>query len=141
MPNISTSRVELEGIRDAADALGVEPPADALRRIKAVHRFLVDELLPHEMAEDSELYPVLNRVLGGHDATETMSRTHAEISHLVRRLGRLLDEMPAEGPDDDDILELRRVLYGLHAILKLHFAQEEQGYFSLIDDPPQPSSA
>ncbi len=134
-------RVELEGIRDAADALGVEAPADALRRVQVVHLFLVDELLPHEMAEDSELYPVLNRVLGGHDATGTMSRTHAEISHLVRRLGRLLDEVPSEGPDDDDILELRRVLYGLHAILKLHFAQEEQGYFSLIDDPPKPAGA
>jgi hypothetical protein len=131
-------RAELEGIRDAADALGTESPTVALRRVRGVHLFLIDDLLPHEMAEDAELYPVLDRVLGGHDATGTMSRTHAEIAHLVRRLGRLLDEMPSDGPDEDDIVELRRVLYGLHAILRLHFAQEDEGYFSLIDDPPTP---
>ena len=131
-------RAELEGIRDAADALGTESPTAALHRVRGVHLFLVDDLLPHEMAEDAELYPVLDRVLGGHDATGTMSRTHAEIAHLVRRLGRLLDEMPSDGPDEDDIVELRRVLYGLHAILRLHFAQEDEGYFSLIDDPPKP---
>jgi hypothetical protein len=29
---------------------------------------------------------------------------------------------------------LRRLLYGLHAILQLHFAQEDEGYLSLADD-------
>jgi hypothetical protein len=29
---------------------------------------------------------------------------------------------------------LRRLLYGLHAILRLHTAQEEEGYLSLADD-------
>jgi hypothetical protein len=57
---------------------------------------------------------------------------HAEISHLIHRLGRLLDHIPAEGPDSHDIQELRRVLYGLHATLRLYFAQESEGYFSLV---------
>ena len=35
---------------------------------------------------------------------------------------------PAEGPTSDDLVDLRRVLYGLHAILRLHFAQEEEAY-------------
>ena len=26
------------------------------------------------------------------------------------------------------------MLYGLDAVLRLHFAQEDEGYFSLIDD-------
>ena len=38
------------------------------------------------------------------------------------------------------MLELRRLLYGLHAILRLHFAQEEEeGYFSLLDEPNAPA--
>ena len=63
-----------------------------------------------------------------------MSRAHVEIAHLIRRLGRVLDDIDPDGPDDDDIIELRRLLYGLHAILQLHFAQEDEGYLSLADD-------
>jgi hypothetical protein len=36
--------------------------------------------------------------------------------------------------DADEIVELRRLLYGLHAILRLHNAQEEEGVFSLLPD-------
>jgi len=36
--------------------------------------------------------------------------------------------------DEEDLVELRRLLYGLHAILRLHFAQEDEGYLSLADD-------
>ena len=41
------------------------------------------------------------------------------------------------GPaEPEDIVELRRMLYGLHAILVLHNAQEEEGVFSLLPDEP-----
>jgi hypothetical protein len=42
--------------------------------------------------------------------------------------------------EPEDIVELRRLLYGLYAILRLHNAQEEEGAFSLVpgsaDQPP-----
>jgi hypothetical protein len=60
-----------------------------------------------------------------------MSRAHVEIAHQVRRLGRLLDAIGPEGPDEADVIELRRLLYGLHAVLRLHTAQEEEDYLSL----------
>ena len=63
-----------------------------------------------------------------------MSRAHAEIAHYIRRLGHIIDATEPDGPDADDILEIRRLLYGLHAILQLHFAQEDEGYLSLVDD-------
>jgi heavy metal translocating P-type ATPase len=127
-------RPDLDRILAAADGLGGPGPAGALPAVRAVHRFLVDDLLPHEEAEERQLYPVLDRVLGGEDPTGTMIRAHAEIAHLVGRLGRLLDELAPAGPDADDVTELRRTLYGLHAILTLHFAQEDEGYLSLTDD-------
>jgi len=71
-----------------------------------------------------------------------MSRAHAEIAHLIRRLGRVLDDIGPDGLDNDDVVELRHLLYGLHAILQLHFAQEDEGYFSLADDEtPAPITA
>jgi heavy metal translocating P-type ATPase len=126
-------QAELERLRDAADALRSEQPAIALAQVRTVNRFLVEELLPHEEAEDSELYPVLARVLGGHDSMGTMSRAHAEIGRLVRRLGRLLEALTDDDLQEEDVRELQGVLYGLYAVLRLHFAQENEGYFSLLD--------
>ncbi len=128
-------RPDVDRLRRAADQIGVAPPAEALRDVREVHRFLVEEIEPHEQSEDAILYPVFARVIGGTDPTGTMSRAHVEISHLIRRLGGLLDDIDPATPDDEDLLELRRTLYGLHAILRLHFAQEDEGYLSLIDEP------
>jgi soluble P-type ATPase len=124
-------REDLESLRQAADALGTEPPATAIARIRVVHETLVEDVLPHEQAEDESLYPVLARVLGGTDPLAPMSRAHAEIAHLVRRLGSLLDEIDESDPDETDLAELRRILYGLHAILRLHTLQEDESYLSL----------
>ena len=65
----------------------------------------------------------------------TMSTAHVEITHQIRRLGQLIDEIGPNGLDEVDITELRSLLYGLHAILKLHTAQEDENYLSLADDP------
>lgn len=40
--------------------------------------------------------------------------------------------------DDVDVTEVRSLLYGLHAILKLHTAQEDENYLSLADDKNEP---
>jgi hypothetical protein len=58
----------------------------------------------------------------------SMARAHIEISHLARVYQQLLDDLPLQGPSAEDLMDLRRVLYGLHAILRLHFAQEEEAY-------------
>ena len=127
-------RPDVDAVRTAADLIGRVPSAQELAAVHDVHRLLVEEIVPHEQAEGEQLYPMLARVLGGAERTTTMSRAHAEIAHLVRRLGRLLDDIDAAGVDEEDLVELRRLLYGLHAILRLHFAQEDEGYLSLADD-------
>jgi hypothetical protein len=66
--------------------------------------------------------------MGGEDPMSSMARAHIEISHLTRVYEQLLAELPPSGPASDDLVDLRRVLYGLHAILRLHFAQEEEAY-------------
>ena len=71
-------------------------------------------------------------------ATETMSRAHVEIEHQIRRLGQLLDDIGPDQPDQVDLIDLRGLLYGLHAILRLHTAQEDESYLSLADESAQP---
>jgi hypothetical protein len=61
----------------------------------------------------------------------TMSRTHREIFHLVDTFQRQIADLPSDGPEPVDFRDFRRTLYGLHAILRLHFDQEEELYLSL----------
>jgi hypothetical protein len=92
--------------------------------------------MPHEELEDRSVFPMLAKAMGSDDATASLHRTHREIFHLVRLYARLVEELPADGPAPDDLPDLRRVLYGLHAILRLHMAQEEEFYLGLGDEHP-----
>ena len=132
-------RAEIEDLHAAADALGTLPPDQAMARVRQAHAVLVTTIGPHEEAEQRELYPALNRLLGGSDATATMSRAHAEIGHQIRRLGQLVDDIGDGPPDQVDLADLRALLYGLHAILRLHTAQEDESYLSLAEEEPVPT--
>ena len=123
-------RSDTEKLRTAARALG-EP--GAMDQVRHVHELLTREVWPHENAEESSLYPALDRVLGGTDPTAPMSRAHAEIAVQIARLGRLIDDIGDRDPDEADIADLRDILYGLHAILRLHTVQEDETYLSLGD--------
>jgi flagellar biosynthesis regulator FlaF len=124
---------DIEQLRTAADALGVVPRRDAMASVERAYRQLVNEIGPHENAEQRQLYPAMDRLLGSSHATAAMSRTHAEIAHQTRRLGQLIDDIGTSRPDNADIAELRALLYGLHAILSLHTTQEDESYLSLAD--------
>jgi soluble P-type ATPase len=126
--DLTTAR---SAVRRAADALSAGLCPEAERRIREAHVILLDELLPHERAEERELYPAVAPLVGGRDGVAPMSRSHAEIELLVARLGRHLDG--AESLSADQVDDLRATLYGLDAVLTLHFAQEEQDYFALAD--------
>ena len=120
----------VEQIRGVADALSTRNsdlvPAHAL--LDRLER----ELIPHERADEELLVPLVARALGGSDATASLSRTHAEIEHQVSRLRRLLRDVDNDTVQPEDVVELRRLLYGLYAVLRLHNAQEEEGAFSLV---------
>ena len=124
-------RAAIGELRSTADCLGAVGPSEAMRRARQVYRTLVEEVGPHEAAEQQVLYPVLERLLGGEDPTGPMTRGHVEIAHQIRRLGQLLDEIGPHDPDEEEISEMRGLLYGLQAVLRLHTTQEEESYLSL----------
>lgn len=120
----------LDDIRAVADRLDALDGPAARAALEDVRRFLEDELLPHEFGEEVDFYPVMAEHLGGDDPLGPMIRAHAEIAHFTRVLGQLLEDIAPSGPAAEDLPEFRRILYGLHAILRLHFAQEEEAYLS-----------
>lgn len=107
-------------------------PAEARAQLERARDVLEKELLPHEREEQKMAYPLIARMLRGEDPTGPLIQTHHEIHRLARLFGRLVAQLPAEGPQLEDLRDLRRVLYGLHAILSLHFGQEEELY-SLLE--------
>jgi heavy metal translocating P-type ATPase len=129
-------RADIEQMRIAADALTTDPRAApaAMAQVRRAYALLTAEIWPHENAEETDLYPAVNRLLGGTDPTAAMSRAHAEIAYQIARLGRLISEVGDRTPDETDVTDLRATLYGLHAILRLHTAQEDEAYLSLGDD-------
>ena len=122
---------KLDSLRDTADLLDTLAPEEAIRDLEETRRLLVDVILPHEAEDEKEIYPQVSAVLPGDDPMSLMSRTHREIFHLVDVYQRQLADLPETGPEPADVLDLRRTLYSLHAILRLHFDQEEELYFSL----------
>ncbi len=61
-----------------------------------------------------------------------LSRSHAEIEMYAAQLRRMLE---GEVSREDHVAELRRCLYGLYGVLRLHNAQEEEGLFALVTHP------
>ncbi|MGW3472029.1 heavy metal translocating P-type ATPase [Saccharopolyspora sp. NPDC000995] len=128
-------RETLHLIRDTADLVSQAPGSTkALVALRQTRAFLDQQLVPHERAEETHLYPAIASALGGSEATATMSRMHAEIDRLSRRIGAHLKLAESHGRiGDDQIEDLLATLYGLHAVLRLHFTQEEENYFALAD--------
>jgi heavy metal translocating P-type ATPase len=116
---------ELAAVAARLEALA---PLDARAELERVRDMLEKELLPHEREEQRTAYPLLGKLLKDEDPTGPLIQTHHEIHRLTRLFGRLIAQLPPEGPRPEDMRDLRRALYGLHAILTLHFAQEEELY-------------
>jgi heavy metal translocating P-type ATPase len=134
-------------LRDVADRVAARTDTATLESLTDVHTVLVEKLLPHELAEETQLYPALAHPLGGAEATATMSRAHAEIQRLSDRIGtHVVLARANDGIQRDQVDDLLACLYGLHALLRLHFLQEEENYFTLTDDdstqtkPTRPST-
>lgn len=121
-------------LRDAAGRVVAHDPM-ALPAVARAQQFLTDQILPHEQAEETQLYPALAHPLGSGEVTATMSRTHAEIQRLSDRIGTHLALTQTTGTiQPDQVDDLLACLYGLYTLLRLHFVQEEENYFALAAD-------
>jgi hypothetical protein len=122
-------------LRSVADELGLVPPATAHAHLLEVQRFLNEDLLPHEHAEERDLYPAVAPYVGGEETVVAARRQHAEVAHLARVLGGMIDDLDPAGPAEEVLPGLRRVLYGLHAVLILHRAEEEERLSRVVEEP------
>jgi heavy metal translocating P-type ATPase len=120
---------ELAELAGSLESLSAEEARVALQRVREL---LDTRLLPHEQREQSDAYPALRALMPSEDPTTPLIQTHHEIRRRARLFSRLLERLPERGPGREDLPDLRRALYGLHAVLTLHFAQEDELYASVL---------
>ncbi len=129
----------IESLRTTADLVGSLSADDLAVRVEEAYEFLRGHLVPHAAAEEAALYPAVDEAMANPGATATMARDHLEVLRLIDQLGQLRSATALSRPDRET--NLRRVLYGLYAILELHFAKEEEIYLPLLEATLDPASA
>ena len=103
-----------------------EPERGVLR--DRVVTFLRGTLVPHAKAEEEMLYPAWAQLVGFADAAVPMIHDHEAI---VARIERLEATAPA------DVHALQELLYGLHALILVHFGKEEDLQLPAFDAAPE----
>jgi len=131
----------IESLKLAGMAVHGTLSQTSLDLIDEAYAFLVTHLLPHAHAEEAALYPVVQKVMGTPYGTATMSRDHVEVEALTQELALLRGQISATEIGVKQANELKRVLYGLYTLVKVHFAKEEEVYLPLLDANLTPQDA
>ena len=119
----------IENILRVADSISDMPLEQVQDGVEEVYEFLAYHLLPHAQAEEAALYPAVQQALGSPHATRTMSHDHIEVSRYIEELASLRREISPRL-----FKPLRRVLYGVYALVKVHFAKEEEVYLPILEE-------
>jgi iron-sulfur cluster repair protein YtfE (RIC family) len=130
----------VQALRELAAGVGAWTAATPGRLADSV-AFLREHLVPHARAEESALYPAVEAAMGSPRATATMAADHVEIVRRIDTLDALVTSVGADPPDPAQAEELKAQLYGLHAILVLHFSKEEETLLPELDAHMTPEQA
>ena len=128
-------RHEHEELREHIEHLGLaarEMPRLSEEEREAVRArilgFLRGTLLPHAKAEEEVLYPEWAQLVGFAGAAAPMIHDHEAIVARVERL---------EAADVADVHALQETLYGLYALISVHFRKEEDLQLPAFDAAPE----
>lgn len=94
--------------------------------------FIVGRLVPHMEAIETTLYGRLEQLMEKRHSMDPMRREHERLRGLSASLCRY-GELVADGQlSEADGIGLRRVLYRLFSVMKVHLAEEEL-YLGVLD--------
>jgi hypothetical protein len=117
----------VDALASLAEELEISSLDELRRRVASEHAFITGQLIPHIDRAEEKLYPELERLMQNRHSMTPMRREHGELRRLVEEFGELIEhELTFESR-----LRLRRVLYRMHAILKVHLG-EEQAYLNVL---------
>ena len=106
----------IEHIGRAAREVARLDPGERALLVERIVEFLRGTLVPHAKAEEEVLYPEWAKLVGFADAAVPMVHDHEAIVERIKRL---------EQAQVDDVDTLQELLYGLYALIGVHFRKEE----------------
>ncbi len=87
-------------------------------------RFITGQLVPHIEAVEAALYPELQEQLKHLHSLAPMRREHRDLTKLLALLCRYREDLEAGRLTPAKRVALRRTLYRLYTVFKVHLAQE-----------------
>ena len=122
----------VDRLPELAEMIGHVTPAVFSATFQEECSFIVGRLVPHMEAIETSLYGRLEEVMDKRHSMAPMRQEHERLRALFASLCEysvlVADEQLTEG----DQVGLRRVLYRLYAMLKVHLAEEEL-YLGVLD--------
>jgi hypothetical protein len=131
-------------VLDAANAVGEVSARTLRRRVSRAYNVLTASVVPHVLADD------VLEVRASDDlvVTNAITREHLEIGRLLDDLDALRMGLAEPPLTRNQVRAFRRVLYGLHALLRAHLGDEgtcacrlEPGFGSTSPVQLQPPTA
>jgi hypothetical protein len=123
----------LESIREVADSVGRVSDKSLLARTGEIYEFLAHRLMPHAVAEGKLMFPVVRGFTGSPEIALGMNQCHVQLGRFTDDLESVRGLIRKRGLDTGLESELRRVLYGIHALLTAHFAQAEDVFTTALE--------
>lgn len=118
---------QLDLIPGLADALSLRPvPEGFAPRFLELGAFISETLRPHMQAIERRVYPELDRLMQSRHSMAQMRREHRDLEDLCASLETYRAAILDGSLDAARAGGLRRVLYRLYALLKVHLAEEEE---------------
>ncbi len=122
----------IDQIPALADSLLTARTDEAKAGLIEMVAFLTGTLIPHVDAAERTMYPELERMFQNRHSMAPMRREHTEIRKLVTDLAGLTRQLAEAQVTIGRTLGIRRVMFQLFALLKVHLA-EEDAYLRIVD--------
>ena len=125
MPHVEQLRVLAEMIGDV-DCSAIHD------LFEAEYAVVTGQLLPQMELFETTLYGRLEQLMGGRHSMAPMREEHRAMRALIEELGRYRRHVEGCRLTGVEALALRRALYRLYALLKVHIAEEDL-YLGVLD--------
>jgi len=122
----------VDRLPELAQMIGHASPEAFSQSFQAECSFIIGRLVPHMEAIETTLYGRLEQLMDGRHSMAPMRREHEELRGLFASLCQYSELVADERMSEADEIGLRRVLYRLFAMLKVHLAEEEL-YLGVLD--------